>query len=63
MDTCYDRYHDPGNPLLRTLPNGQRVLWQHGGHLFLAGPGASPDGDRPFLDRFDLARLQDGPLK
>ena len=27
---------------------------QEGDAIFLAGEGASPDGDRPFLDRFDL---------
>jgi dipeptidyl aminopeptidase/acylaminoacyl peptidase len=50
-----DRYRDPGAPVLRTLPNGQRVLWQHGDSIFLAGNGATPQGDRPFLDRFDLS--------
>jgi dipeptidyl aminopeptidase/acylaminoacyl peptidase len=53
-----DRYHDPGMPLLRTLPNGQRVLWQHDSSIFLVGAGASPEGDRPFLDRFDPSTLQ-----
>jgi dipeptidyl aminopeptidase/acylaminoacyl peptidase len=49
-----DRYNDPGTPLLRTLPNGKRVLQQHGNAIFLAGAGASAGGDRPFLDCFDL---------
>jgi len=49
-----DRYGDPGAPLFRTLANGYRVLHQHGDWIFLAGQGASPQGDRPFLDRFDL---------
>ena len=53
-----DRYHDAGTPILRTLPNGQRVLWQSGDSLFLVGFGASPEGDRPFLDRLDLATLK-----
>jgi dipeptidyl aminopeptidase/acylaminoacyl peptidase len=53
-----DRYGSPGTPLMRTLPSGHRVLWQHGQHLFLEGEGASPTGDRPFLDRLDLATLQ-----
>src|SRR5436190_24072026 len=50
-----DRYNDPGSPLMRTLPNGQRVMWQSDGTIFLIGAGASAQGDRPFLDRFDLA--------
>lgn len=53
-----DRYHDAGMPLQRTLSNGQRVLWQSGNCIFLAGAGASPEGDRPFLDRFDLETLK-----
>jgi dipeptidyl aminopeptidase/acylaminoacyl peptidase len=53
-----DRYGDPGSPAVRTLPNGQRVLWQHGESLFLIGNGATPEGDRPFLDRLDLQTLK-----
>jgi dipeptidyl aminopeptidase/acylaminoacyl peptidase len=49
-----DRYRDPGTPVLRRLPTGQAVLWQHGDSIFLQGPGASPQGDRPFLDRLSL---------
>ena len=52
-----DRYRDPGTFLTRLLPNGQTALRQSGGRLFLAGPGATPEGDRPFLDRFDPATL------
>jgi dipeptidyl aminopeptidase/acylaminoacyl peptidase len=49
-----DRYRDPGSPLMRTLPSGERVLWQTGNLIYLDGAGASPRGDYPFLDRFDL---------
>jgi dipeptidyl aminopeptidase/acylaminoacyl peptidase len=49
-----DRYGDPGTPLTRTLPNGKRVLRQQGNAIFLVGAGASPKGEFPFLDRFDL---------
>lgn len=51
-----DRYGDPGTPLTRPTPEGTRVLLTGSGgrHLFLAGDGASPEGDRPFLDRMDL---------
>ena len=52
--SAQDRYNDPGSPLYRTLPNGHRVLKSDGESLLLAGSGAGPDGDRPFLDRFDL---------
>ncbi|HWG39914.1 MAG TPA: prolyl oligopeptidase family serine peptidase [Candidatus Acidoferrales bacterium] len=49
-----DRYRDPGTPLMRTLANGKRVLRQQGDSIFLVGAGASPKGEFPFLDRFDL---------
>ncbi len=52
-----DRYGDPGNflttrnamgrPVLRLTPDGRSA--------FLSGVGASPEGDRPFLDRYEIA--------
>ena len=51
-----DRYADPGNmvvapsrlgPIVVTTPDGRSV--------FLFGQGASPEGDRPFVDRLELA--------
>ncbi|MDA1230364.1 MAG: prolyl oligopeptidase family serine peptidase [Planctomycetota bacterium] len=53
--SIHDRYGDPGTPMHRLLPNGQSVMWQHHDSLFLQSNGATPVGDRPFLDRFDLA--------
>jgi dipeptidyl aminopeptidase/acylaminoacyl peptidase len=50
-----DRYKDPGVPMQRTLANGHHVMWQQGDAIFLAGAGASPKGEFPFLDRYDLA--------
>ncbi|MFQ5494100.1 MAG: prolyl oligopeptidase family serine peptidase [Phycisphaerae bacterium] len=52
-----DRYNDPGRPLLRDTPTGTSVLLTASGGkaIFLRGRGASPEGDRPFLDRLDLA--------
>lgn len=52
-----DRYNDPGTPVLRTLLNGQRVIQQDGDWIFLIGAGASPEGERPFLDRFHVKTL------
>jgi dipeptidyl aminopeptidase/acylaminoacyl peptidase len=49
-----DRYHDPGAPLMHQLADGKMVMWQSGSCIFLAGTGATPHGDVPFLDRFDL---------
>ena len=50
-----DRYADPGSPINRLLPNGQSVMWQHDTYLYLRSGGATPKGDRPFLDRYNLA--------
>jgi dipeptidyl aminopeptidase/acylaminoacyl peptidase len=52
-----DRYADPGDPVMRTTARGTAVLrLAAGGHsIYLRGTGASPQGDRPFLDRLDLA--------
>jgi dipeptidyl aminopeptidase/acylaminoacyl peptidase len=49
-----ERYKDPGQPVYQTLPNGERVMRLDGSAIFLDGQGASVEGDRPFLDRFDL---------
>jgi dipeptidyl aminopeptidase/acylaminoacyl peptidase len=51
-----DRYNDPGNPMMRLDKHGAEVLLtaDNGKTLFLTSAGASPEGDRPFLDRFDL---------
>jgi dipeptidyl aminopeptidase/acylaminoacyl peptidase len=50
-----ERYNDPGNPLRRTLANGRSVVRVDDGKLWLSGEGATPTGDRPFLDRESLA--------
>jgi dipeptidyl aminopeptidase/acylaminoacyl peptidase len=53
-----DRYKDPGSPMMRETPDGERVILQSGDYIFLTGPGSSPQGDRPFLDKFNLKTLQ-----
>lgn len=53
-----ERYKNPGSPVFRTLPSGHRVMLQHGDSLYFTGEGASPEGDRPFLDRLDLKTLK-----
>lgn len=53
-----DRYGDPGAPVMRQLPSGHSVIRTAGDPagdtFFLRGEGASPKGDRPFLDKYDL---------
>ena len=50
-----DRYRDPG--LAVTRPSTSRILQVADG-IYLQGAGASPKGDRPFLDRLDLKTLK-----
>ena len=50
-----DRYGDPGNPVIRP---GTGTILQTGTSIYLTGSGASPEGDRPFLDRMDLRTLK-----
>jgi dipeptidyl aminopeptidase/acylaminoacyl peptidase len=49
-----DRYHSPGAPVMTMAPNGEPMIHQSGGSIFLSGAGASPKGDYPFFDRLDL---------
>jgi dipeptidyl aminopeptidase/acylaminoacyl peptidase len=49
-----ESYEDPGQPVYRIMPNGEWAVRQKGDTIFLSGQGASPAGDRPFLDSFDL---------
>lgn len=53
-----DRYRDPGTPLARLLPNGHRAIQQHGDWIYLVGAGATPEGERPFLNRLNLETLK-----
>ena len=53
-----DRYRNPGTPMTKILPNGHRAVMMDGDNIFLDGQGASPQGDRPFLDRFNLQTLK-----
>ena len=61
IDRLYeDRYSDPGSPMLHRNKYGRNVLLfgQNGETIFLSGVGSSPDGDRPFVDEFNLMNGQ-----
>jgi dipeptidyl aminopeptidase/acylaminoacyl peptidase len=49
-----DRYGNPGRPLMKRLPDGASIIHQSGDFVFLSGEGATPKGDRPFLDRMNI---------
>jgi dipeptidyl aminopeptidase/acylaminoacyl peptidase len=53
-----DGYKNPGEPVLRKLANGFNAVREFKGAIFTSGEGASPTGDRPFLDRVDLRTLK-----
>ena len=54
-----DRYNDPGTPVMRADAAGlPRLLIAADGSILLDGQGASKDGDRPFIDRLNLATKQ-----
>jgi len=51
-----DRYGDPGRPDTRRNAMGRWVMVtaDGGNTVFMVGTGASPEGNRPFVDRYDL---------
>jgi len=49
-----ERYSDPGSPLIRMTPTGDVAMQRSGDWVYFTGTGASPQGDRPFLDRLSL---------
>ena len=49
-----DRYADPGDAVERKTAQGTSVVRRSGETIYLSGDGASSEGDRPFLDAFDL---------
>ncbi len=53
-----ERYQNPGRPVIRVLPNGHVAMVEDGDNIFLTGEGATPQGNRPFLDRFNVQSLE-----
>ena len=50
-----ERFRHPGSPLMRLNARGQRVVQTApDGDFWFVGQGASPKGERPFLDRYSL---------
>ncbi len=50
-----DRYSDPGDPVMKVNDFGKYVLdISKQGDIYLTGSGASPEGDRPFIDQMNL---------
>lgn len=55
-----DVYSDPGSPMLRRTPAGTYVIAKvkkgndEGTYVLLNGSGATPEGNIPFLDLFEM---------
>lgn len=51
-----DRYNVPGSFVSKRTPRGTTILLSDKDkkYLYLIGDGASPEGDRPFLDRLNI---------
>ena len=49
-----DRYGDPGQLLTTPNESGERVVRLDGNVVYRTGRGATKEGERPFLDRYDL---------
>ncbi len=53
-----DAYANPGTPLRHALGSGVQAVRQAGDAIYLTGTGATPQGDKPFLDRLNIRTLQ-----
>jgi dipeptidyl aminopeptidase/acylaminoacyl peptidase len=49
-----DAYRDPGAPVTKIALNGRREIVQSGDEILMRGQGASPDGERPFVDKVNV---------
>jgi dipeptidyl aminopeptidase/acylaminoacyl peptidase len=56
--SIHDRYNDPGNPVYTVTPNGEYVILQDKGWIYLSGSGANPEGERPFLDKVNVKTME-----
>ena len=56
IDRSYeDRYNDPGSPMMEKNKFGRSIIaLVDGKKIFMAGNGASSEGDLPFIDEFDI---------
>ena len=53
-----DRYADPGSPVSRVNPRGDRMVRLDGPWMYRSGRGSGPGGARPFLDRQNLETFE-----
>ncbi len=56
--SIHDRYDDPGEPVITITPLGEHILLQDKDWIYLSGNGASPQGERPFLDKMNIKTME-----
>ena len=56
--SIHDRYNDPGYPVFKVTPKGEYLIIKEKDWIYLDGSGASPEGDKPFLDKFNLKTME-----
>jgi dipeptidyl aminopeptidase/acylaminoacyl peptidase len=56
--SIHDRYNDPGRPVYKITSKGEAIIIQDKDWIYLSGSGASPQGDRPFLDKMNLKTMK-----
>jgi dipeptidyl aminopeptidase/acylaminoacyl peptidase len=52
-----DQYNDPGDFVTTRTSAGESILLQDKDWVYLEGDGATPEGNRPFLDRMNIKTL------
>lgn len=55
--SIHDRYNAPGYPVHTTTPRGEHLIIKEKDWIYFEGEGASPQGDFPFLDFFNLKTM------
>lgn len=56
--SIHERYNDPGYPVFKVTRSGEHVILQDIDWIYLSGRGASPEGDRPFLDKMNIKTME-----
>jgi dipeptidyl aminopeptidase/acylaminoacyl peptidase len=56
--SIHDRYKDPGYPVFKITKSGDLLVLQDKDWIYLSGSGASPQGDRPFLDKMNIKTMK-----
>jgi dipeptidyl aminopeptidase/acylaminoacyl peptidase len=56
--SVHDRYNSPGYPVFTSTPKGEHIIIKEKDWVYFDGPGASPQGDFPVLDKLNLKTME-----